>query len=85
MNPRITDIATRVDQLQEEGFPFLSAVSRVAEELDMDESAIDRVYSIALDAHPNDPIAPEYETLSHDNNYPDPYNVQADWEENLDL
>lgn len=88
INPRITDIATRVDRLQSEGFPLLAAFSRVAESLDLDVSTIDRCYGIALcDAYDVESENPYYRDdssiLSHSHDTPDPFDIEADWNENL--
>ena len=72
-NPRIDDIATRVDTLQLEGIPFLVACSKVAESLEISISVVDSCYGAALTG--------DYSDMVID---PDPYDVSADWLENLD-
>lgn len=72
-NPRIDDIATRVDTLQAEGYPFLSAISRVAELLEISTATVDSCYGAALSGI--------YENVTPD---PDPYDVTVDdWSEDF--
>jgi hypothetical protein len=80
-----------VDQLQEEGMPLLAAFSTVAERLDLDVSAIDRCYEMALsdeiteDERETLVYRRESFSLAHSHNVPDPFDIEADWEENLSL
>jgi len=83
MNPRITDIATRVDRYQlEEGMPLLAAFSKVAEEIDLDVSIVDLCYGEALLSDGQNDYVPDYldaaETKELNTSLPDPFDTSVD-------
>ena len=82
-NPRIDDIATKVDTLQLEGYPFLSAISQVAESLDVSVVVVDACYGASLTGDYD--LALEVETaLGSPLPYVDPFNVNVDdWSEDF--
>lgn len=83
-NPRIDDIATRVDTLQSEGIPFLSAVSRVAEMVGISINTVDSCYAAALTGDYSDMASDRLEWLDEriPAATPDPFDTGVDdWNE----